>query len=296
MKRKLKVALIQQSKSADVESNRRRLESAVRCAASAHHPDLIVLQELHDSLYFCQTEDAGAFDLAIEIPSAVTDRYATLARETGAVIVTSLFERRAPGLYHNTAVVFDSDGSIAGQYRKMHIPDDPAYYEKYYFTPGDQGFRPIDTSIGRLGVMVCWDQWYPEGARVMALSGAEILIYPTAIGWESSDCADEKDRQLQAWITIQRSHAIANGIPVISVNRTGYEPDPSGSTGGITFWGHSFAAGPQGEVLTMAPADTEWADVVEIDCDRTETVRRWWPFMRDRRIDCYAPILKRYND
>lgn len=296
MKKTLKAALIQQAKTADVALNRTRIADAVRSVSKEHHPDLIVLQELHDSLYFCQTESADNFDLAIEIPSEVTDRYASLAREADAVLVTSLFERRAPGLYHNTAVVFDRDGSVAGKYRKMHIPDDPAYYEKYYFTPGDLGLRPIDTSIGRLGVMVCWDQWYPEGARVMAMSGAELLIYPTAIGWESTDTAEEKERQLNAWITIQRSHAVANGIPVISVNRTGYEPDPSGATDGITFWGHSFVAGPQGEILAMAPAESEWIKVVEIDMERTETVRRWWPFLRDRRIDAYTPILRRFND
>ncbi len=296
MKKSIKAALIQQAKTADVALNRTRLAEAVRTVTKEHHPDLIVLQELHDSLYFCQTESADNFDLAIEIPSAVTDYYAALAREADAVLVTSLFERRAPGLYHNTAVVFDRDGSMAGKYRKMHIPDDPAYYEKYYFTPGDLGFHPIDTSIGRLGVMVCWDQWYPEGARVMAMSGAELLIYPTAIGWESTDTPEEKERQLNAWITIQRSHAVANGIPVISVNRTGFEPDPSGVTNGITFWGHSFVAGPQGEILAMAPAESEWIKVVEIDMERTETVRRWWPFLRDRRIDAYTPILRRYND
>ncbi|MDE6384101.1 MAG: carbon-nitrogen hydrolase [Paramuribaculum sp.] len=296
MKKSIKAALIQQAKTADVALNRTRLAEAVRAVTKEHHPDLIVLQELHDSLYFCQTESADNFDLAIEIPSAVTDDYAALAREADAVLVTSLFERRAPGLYHNTAVVFDRDGSMAGKYRKMHIPDDPAYYEKYYFTPGDLGFHPIDTSIGRLGVMVCWDQWYPEGARVMAMSGAELLIYPTAIGWESTDTPEEKERQLNAWITIQRSHAVANGIPVISVNRTGFEPDPSGVTNGITFWGHSFVAGPQGEILAMAPAESEWIKVVEIDMERTETVRRWWPFLRDRRIDAYTPILRRYND
>lgn len=296
MKRTIKAALIQQSKSADVAENRNRMVAAVKKIAETERPDLIVLQELHDSLYFCQSEDVNAFDLAIAIPSEVTERYSRLAREANAVLVTSLFERRAPGLYHNTAVVFDRDGSIAGKYRKMHIPDDPAYYEKYYFTPGDMGFKPVDTSIGRLGVMVCWDQWYPEAARVMALSGAEILIYPTAIGWESTDSAEEKERQLQAWITIQRSHAVANGIPVISVNRTGFEPDTTGMTNGITFWGHSFAAGPQGEILEMAPADKEWVKTVELDMERSENVRRWWPFLRDRRIDAYTPILKRYND
>lgn len=296
MTRIIKAALIQQAKSADISANRARTEETIRRICSQHRPQLIVLQELHDSLYFCQTEDADAFNLGVEIPSETTNRYGALARECGIVLVTSLFERRAPGLYHNTAVVFDTDGSIAGTFRKMHIPDDPAYYEKYYFTPGDQGFKPIDTSIGRLGVMVCWDQWYPEGARIMALSGAELLIYPTAIGWESSDTEAEKERQLQAWITIQRSHAIANGIPVVSVNRTGYEADPSGNTGGITFWGHSFAAGQQGEILAMARADTECELIVELDLERTETVRRWWPFLRDRRIDHFNPLLKRYND
>ncbi len=234
--------------------------------------------------------------LAVAIPSETTEFYAELARETGCVIVTSLFERRAPGLYHNTAVVFEADGSVAGKYRKMHIPDDPAYYEKFYFTPGDLGFEPIDTSVGRLGVLVCWDQWYPEAARLMALRGAEILIYPTAIGWESTDTPDEKKRQLDAWMTVQRGHAVANGLPVVTVNRTGLEPDPSGQTNGITFWGNSFVAGPQGEILFRAPADMDTTAIVDIDLDRSEQVRRWWPFLRDRRIDCYDGLTRRFLD
>jgi N-carbamoylputrescine amidase len=251
---------------------------------------------LHDSLYFCQTENVDACNLAIAIPSEVTDFYSALAAETKTVIVTSLFERRAPGLYHNTAVVFDTDGSQAGMYRKMHIPDDPAYYEKFYFTPGDLGFEPINTSLGKLGVLVCWDQWYPEAARLMALRGAEILIYPTAIGWESSDTADEKERQRQAWITVQRGHAIANGLPVVSVNRVGYEADPSGVTGGIQFWGSSFVAGPQGEFLFQAPTDSEVATIVNVSMERSEQVRRWWPFLRDRRIDFYSGLTSRFLD
>ncbi len=292
----LRVGLIQLKKTADVNENRKILADKIRQLVATEHPDLIVNQELHDSLYFCQTENPAECDLSVEIPSETTDFYCNLARENGVVIVTSLFERRAPGLYHNTAVIIDKDGSIAGKYRKMHIPDDPAYYEKYYFTPGDLGFEPIKTSIGRLGVLICWDQWYPEAARIMALRGANLLIYPTAIGWESTDNEAEKNRQLDAWITIQRSHAVANGIPVISVNRVGYEPDPSGITNGITFWGNSFVAGPQGEILYKAPADKEDLSCVDIDLSRSETVRRWWPFLRDRRIDFYAPLLKRYDD
>ncbi len=257
---------------------------------------LIVLQELHNSPYFCQTEDTTLFDLAEPIPGPSTEHYGTLARELGIVLVTSLFERRAAGLYHNTAVVLDTDGSIAGMYRKMHIPDDPAYYEKFYFTPGDLGFEPIQTSLGRLGVLVCWDQWYPEAARLMALRGAEVLIYPTAIGWESSDTPEEQQRQLDAWMTVQRGHAVANGIPVLVANRVGHESDPSGQTNGIRFWGNSFAAGPQGELLVHAGSDTPEILRVDLDLTRSENVRRWWPFLRDRRIDAYQGLDKRFLD
>lgn len=295
MKRTLKVGLIQQHNTADIADNRTHLATKIKQLA-ADGAQLIVNQELHDSLYFCQTENTDECNLAATIPSEITDAYSKLARDNKVVIVTSLFERRAPGLYHNTAVVFDSDGSIAGKYRKMHIPDDPAYYEKFYFTPGDMGFEPIQTSIGRLGVLVCWDQWYPEAARLMTLRGAEILIYPTAIGWESSDTPDEKERQRQAWITVQRGHAIANGLPVVSVNRVGYEADPSAVTGGIQFWGSSFCTGPQGEFLFQAPTDKETEMIVEIDMTRSEHVRRWWPFLRDRRIDAYGGLTKRYLD
>ncbi len=291
----MKVAIIQQRNSADIADNRRRIAEKVRRLA-AQGAQLIVNQELHDSLYFCQTESVDLCDLATPIPSEVTDFYGALAKETATVIVTSLFERRAPGLYHNTAVVFDTDGSMAGRYRKMHIPDDPAYYEKFYFTPGDLGFEPIDTSLGRLGVLVCWDQWYPEAARLMALRGAEILIYPTAIGWESSDADDEKARQTEAWVTVQRGHAIANGLPVVAVNRVGHEPDPSGQTRGIQFWGNSFVAGPQGEFLYRASNTDEAEAIVDIDLRRSEQVRRWWPFLRDRRIDFYAPLTSRFRD
>ena len=291
----MKVGIIQQHNGADVAANRARLIEKIRLLA-ADGAQLVVLQELHDSLYFCQTENVDNFDLAVAIPSDVTDAYALVARECGIVLVTSLFERRAPGLYHNTAVVFERDGSIAGRYRKMHIPDDPAYYEKFYFTPGDLGFEPIQTSVGRLGVLVCWDQWYPEAARLMALRGAEMLIYPTAIGWESSDTPDEKARQREAWITVQRGHAVANGLPVVTVNRVGYEPDPSEVTGGITFWGSSFVAGPQGEFLFQA-SDCEGAvAIIDIDMRRCENVRRWWPFLRDRRIENYSGITKRFLD
>lgn len=275
--------------------NRARIAEKIK-ALAAQGAKLIVNQELHEGLYFCQTENVDLCSLAEPIPGPSTDFYGALARETGTVIVTSLFERRAPGLYHNTAVVLDSDGSIAGKYRKMHIPDDPAYYEKFYFTPGDLGFEPISTSIGKLGVLVCWDQWYPEAARLMALKGAEILIYPTAIGTESTDSADEQERQRQAWITIQRAHAVANGLPVVSVNRVGYEPDPSGATGGITFWGSSFVCGPQGEFLHQSPKNAEDIAVVDIDISRSENVRRWWPFLRDRRIDAYSGLTSRFLD
>lgn len=289
----MKVGLIQQKNSADIEANIRKLQANVRIAAQ-QGAELVVLQELHNGLYFCQTENTELFNQAEPIPGPSTESFGRLAKELGVVIVLSLFERRAPGLYHNTAVVLEKDGTIAGKYRKMHIPDDPAYYEKFYFTPGDLGFEPIDTSVGRLGVLVCWDQWYPEAARLMAMRGAEMLIYPTAIGWESSDTDEEKRRQLGAWITVQRGHAVANGIPVITVNRTGHEPDPSGQTNGIQFWGNSFVAGPQGELLTEFTQDKEEIRVVEIDKSRSEQVRRWWPFFRDRRIDAFDGLTKRF--
>lgn len=291
----MKIGIIQQHNTSDITANRTRIAEKTAMLAS-EGAELIVNQELHDSLYFCQTECTDIFDLATPIPSEVTDFYGDLAKHNGVVIVTSLFERRAPGLYHNTAVVMERDGSIAGMYRKMHIPDDPAYYEKFYFTPGDLDFKPIDTSVGRLGVLVCWDQWYPEAARLMALRGAEMLIYPTAIGWESTDRPEEKARQREAWITVQRGHAVANGLPVISVNRVGYEPDPSGVTGGINFWGSSFVAGPQGEFLFRASEDKECQATVELDMHRSEQVRRWWPFLRDRRIDAFGPLTSRYLD
>ena len=291
----LPVGIIQQRKNADSDENRKRLASKIRELAD-EGAVLIVNQELHDSLYFCQTEDVNAFDLAVSIPGPETEFYSSLARECGVVLVTSLFERRAPGLYHNTAVVFEKDGSIAGKYRKMHIPDDPAYYEKFYFTPGDMGFEPVSTSVGRLGVLVCWDQWYPEAARMMALKGAEILIYPTAIGWESTDSDDEKTRQRDAWMIIQRAHAVANGLPVVTVNRTGHESDPSGITGGIQFWGTSFVAGPQGELLFRAPENEECATIIPVNLTRSESVRRWWPFLRDRRIENYSGLTSRFLD
>lgn len=291
----MKTGIIQQHNTDDIADNRRRLVEKIRRLA-ADGARLVVCQELHDSLYFCQTENVDLCGLAVPIPGEVTDFYSAVARECGVVLVTSLYEKRAPGLYHNTAVVFDADGSIAGKYRKMHIPDDPAYYEKFYFTPGDLGFQPIDTSVGRLGVLVCWDQWYPEAARLMALAGAEILIYPTAIGWESSDTEAEQARQREAWTTVQRGHAIANGLPVVAVNRVGYEPDPSGATGGISFWGSSFVAGPQGEFLYRASDSEEDEAIVDIDMERCENVRRWWPFLRDRRIDAYAGLTKRFLD
>lgn len=295
MKRTLKVGIIQQSNTADKKENLMKLARNI-ADVSARGAQLVVLQELHNSLYFCQTEDTANFDLAEPIPGPSTGFYAELARQHGIVLVTSLFEKRAAGLYHNTAVVFDSDGRIAGTYRKMHIPDDPAYYEKFYFTPGDLGFHPIDTSVGRLGVQVCWDQWYPEGARLMALQGAELLIYPTAIGYESSDTPEEQERQREAWTTVQRGHAVANGLPVIAVNRVGHEPDPSGQTNGISFWGSSFVAGPQGELLMRASKDQEENAVVEIDMTRSENVRRWWPFLRDRRIEEFKPLTRRFID
>lgn len=265
-------------------------------ALASQGAELIVLQELHNSLYFCQTENTGCFDMAETIPGESTDFFGSLAKKLGVVIVTSLFEKRAAGLYHNTAVVIERDGTIAGKYRKMHIPDDPAYYEKFYFTPGDLGFHPIDTSAGRLGVLVCWDQWYPEAARLMALQGAEMLIYPTAIGYESSDTPEEQQRQREAWTTVQRGHAVANGLPVVAVNRTGHETDPSGATGGIQFWGSSFVAGPQGEMLYRAPENEEAQEIIDIDLSHSEQVRRWWPFLRDRRIDKYTDITRRFID
>ena len=290
----MKTAIIQQTNTADQAANVSKLEKNIREAAS-QGAELIVLQELHNGLYFCQTEDVSVFDQAETIPGPSTERFGKLAAELGVVIVLSLFEKRAAGLYHNTAVVLEKDGTIAGMYRKMHIPDDPAYYEKFYFTPGDLGFEPIQTSVGKLGVLVCWDQWYPEAARLMALAGAEVLIYPTAIGWESSDTIEEKNRQRDAWITIQRSHAVANGIPVIACNRVGYEADPSGITKGIQFWGSSFMAGQQGEILVKTSDTKEENVVFDIDINRTETVRRWWPFFRDRRIDAYHDITKRWK-
>ena len=296
MERKvIKVGIVQQSCSADIKGNIEKLKNNIKDVAQKG-AQLVVLLELHNSLYFCQVEDTNMFDLAESIPGPSTDFYGTLAKEYGIVLVTSLFERRAPGLYHNTAVVFEKDGTIAGKYRKMHIPDDPAYYEKFYFTPGDIGFEPIETSIGKLGVQVCWDQWYPEGARLMALKGAEILIYPTAIGWESSDTDDEKARQCDAWTTVQRGHAVANGLPVISVNRVGHEDDPSGQTNGIQFWGNSFIAGPQGEILAKASNSKEENIVIELDMQRSENVRRWWPFLRDRRIEKFDDLTKRFID
>ncbi len=291
----LKVGIIQQHNTADIDDNKRRLADKCRTLAK-QGAQLIVMQELHNGLYFCQTENVDLFDLAETIPGPSTEFFGNLARELDVVIVTSLFEKRAAGLYHNTAVVIEKDGTIAGKYRKMHIPDDPAYYEKFYFTPGDLGFHPIDTSVGRLGVLVCWDQWYPEAARLMALQGAEMLVYPTAIGYESSDAKEEQERQREAWTTVQRGHAVANGLPVITVNRVGFEPDPSHQTAGIQFWGSSFVAGPQGELLFRAANDEEREQVVEIDLGRSEQVRRWWPFLRDRRIDKYGDILRRFVD
>ncbi len=292
---KIKIGMLQLHNVADIQDNLNRLEQGIRDLAQKG-ARLIVLQELHNSLYFCQTEDVSLFDLAEPIPGPSTELFGRIAKQCGAVLVISLFEKRAPGLYHNTAVVIEKDGSIAGKYRKMHIPDDPAYYEKFYFTPGDLGFMPIDTSAGRLGVMVCWDQWYPEAARLMALRGAEILIYPTAIGYESSDPEDEQERQREAWTTVQRGHAVANGLPVVAVNRVGFEPDLSGQTKGIQFWGSSFVAGPQGELYCRASDKDEERLVVEVDLAHGEQVRRWWPFLRDRRIDAYGEILNRFND
>ena len=293
--KELKIGFLQQHNVADRETNMRRLYEGITDLAK-RGAQLIVLQELHNSLYFCQVEDVANFDFAEPIPGPSTEFFGEMARSLGVVIVTSLFERRSAGLYHNTAVVIERDGTIAGRYRKMHIPDDPAYYEKFYFTPGDLGFHPIDTSVGRLGVLVCWDQWYPEAARLMALAGAELLIYPTAIGYESSDTPEEQQRQREAWTTVQRGHAVANGLPVVAVNRVGHEPDPSGQTGGIQFWGSNFVAGPQGELLYRASADDEESVVVAIDLAHSEHVRRWWPFLRDRRIDHYGDITQRFRD
>lgn len=291
----MKIGTIQQRNTADVNSNMQRLAKGIEELAN-NGAELIVLQELHNSLYFCQVESVSNFDLAETIPGPSTDFFGALARKHNVVIVTSLFEKRAPGLYHNTAVVIERDGSIAGKYRKMHIPDDPAYYEKFYFTPGDIGFKPIDTSVGRLGVLVCWDQWYPEAARLMALQGAEILIYPTAIGYESSDTEHEQQRQREAWTTVQRGHAVANGLPVVAVNRVGLEPDPSAQTNGIQFWGSSFIAGPQGEFLYRASDSEEEIRITDVDIAHSEQVRRWWPFLRDRRIDKYTDIVRRFID
>jgi len=291
----MKIGIIQQSNTADRAATVSKLEQNIRvCAAKG--AELIIMQELHNGLYFCQTEDTAVFELAETIPGPSTESFGILAKELGVVLVLSLFEKRTAGLYHNTAVVIEKDGTIAGKYRKMHIPDDPAYYEKFYFTPGDLGFEPIQTSLGKLGVMVCWDQWYPEAARLMAMAGAEILIYPTAIGWESTDTDDEKLRQMFAWQIAQRAHAVANGMHVVACNRTGYEPDPSGVTNGIQFWGNSFVAGPQGEILAQASNDDDENMIVDIDLSRSETVRRIWPFFRDRRIDAFSDLTKRWRE
>lgn len=292
---KIMTGLIQQRNSSDEADNLKRLkEKITACAESG--ASLIVMQELHNTLYFCQTEDISHFDLAESIPGSSTDYYADIAGQLGIVLVTSLFEKRASGLYHNTAVVFDRDGSMAGFYRKMHIPDDPSFFEKFYFTPGDGDFKPVNTSLGKLGVLICWDQWFPEAARLMTLAGAELLIYPTAIGWTPSDSPAEKERQMEAWITIQRAHAIANGVPLISVNRTGFEPDLSGKGEGIQFWGNSFICGPQGEILARASSDSEESLIQEIDLRQSEQVRRWWPFLRDRRVDSYGDLILRFRD
>ena len=284
----MKIGIIQQHNTADRDDNKRRLAEKIRSLA-AKGAELVVLQELHNGLYFCQEENVETFNQAEPIPGPSTEFYGALAKELGVVIVTSLFERRATGLYHNTAVVLEKDGTIAGKYRKMHIPDDPGYYEKFYFTPGDMGFKPIDTSVGRLGVLVCWDQWYPEAARLMALAGAEILIYPTAIGYDPNDSREEQERQRMAWQTVQRGHAVANGLPVVTVNRVGDED-------GVPFWGTSFVAGPQGELLYEAPTNEEVETVVDVDMQRSEQVRRWWPFLRDRRIENYSDLTRRFID
>ncbi len=291
----LRRGILQQSKTSDMASNIKAIEEEVTDLAR-RGAELIILSELHNSLYFCQVEDVNNFDLAEPIPGPSTDFYGALAKKLGVVMVISLFEKRAPGLYHNTAVVIEKDGTIAGKYRKMHIPDDPAYYEKFYFTPGDLGFHPIQTSVGKLGVLVCWDQWYPEAARLMALQGAEMLIYPTAIGYESTDTPEEQQRQRTAWTTVQRGHAVANGLPVVTVNRVGLEPDPSGQTNGIKFWGSSFVAGPQGELFYQASDNEEESLILDIDLGHSEQVRRWWPFLRDRRIEEYGGITKRFID
>lgn len=291
----LKVGLVQQSNTENIQHNKAKLEHNIRELAEKG-AQLVVLQELHNSLYFCQTEDVDKFDLAEPIPGPSTEFYSKIAAKCNIVLVTSLFERRAAGVYHNTAVVFEKDGTVAGLYRKMHIPDDPGYYEKFYFTPGDIGFKPINTSVGKLGVQVCWDQWFPEGARLMALQGADMLIYPTAIGYEPGDLKEEQERQREAWITVQRGHAVANGLPVISVNRTGYESAPSGNGNGIQFWGSSFVCGPQGEILSQASQDKEENLLVEINLTRSEHVRRWWPYLRDRRIDKFEGLLERFID
>lgn len=293
MKKELRIGIVQHFFLEDIEANRRNNLSAIRNLAE-EGAEIIVLSELHDSPYFCQTENVDNFSLAQELPGEFTDFYGEAARENNVIIVTSTFERRAPGLYHNTAVVFEKDGDVAGTYRKMHIPDDPGFYEKFYFTPGDTGFEPIETSAGKLGVLVCWDQWFPEAARLMAMKGAEILIYPTAIGWNPEDTDDEKDRQREAWITIQRSHAVANGLPVVSVNRVGFEDDPSHQTAGIDFWGTSFLAGPQGEIISICPTDGAAEKIVTVDLQRSDNVRCWWPFLRDRRIDAYGDMTKRF--
>jgi len=293
--REIRVGFLQQHNTADTKDNILRLGEGITDLAK-RGAQLIVLQELHNTLYFCQTEDVDLFDLAETIPGPSTKLYCELAKKLGVVIVASLFEKRAAGLYHNTAVVIESNGEIAGKYRKMHIPDDPAYYEKFYFTPGDMGFHPIQTSLGKLGVLVCWDQWYPEAARLMAMQGAEMLIYPTAIGYADNDTPEEQQRQRMAWQTVMRGHAVANGLPVIAVNRVGFEPDSSGQTAGIQFWGTSFVAGPQGEIIYEASTDDEESIIVEMDMDRSEQVRRWWPFLRDRRIDAYGDITKRFID
>ena len=290
----LKVGMVQQSCTTDIKANIAKLTENI-CECAAKGAKLVVLQELHNSVYFCQTEDASLCDLAEIIPGPSTEYFGDLAKRLGIVLVLSLFEKRAPGLYHNTAVVIEKDGSIAGKYRKMHIPDDPCFYEKFYFTPGDLGFRPIQTSVGSLGVLVCWDQWYPEAARLMALNGAQLLIYPTAIGGVGTDSKEEQQTQRQAWQLVQRGHSVANGVPVVTVNRVGHEEDPSGNTIGLDFWGYSFATGPQGEILAQFGTDEEGVKVVDIDIDRTEYVRRGWPFLRDRRIDAYDPILSRYG-
>ena len=291
----MKIGILQQHNVADRKENMMRLAEGIADLAK-RGAQLVVLQELHNSLYFCQVEDVENFDLAETIPGPSTNFFGEIAKQCGVVIVTSLFERRAAGLYHNTAVVIEQDGTIAGTYRKMHIPDDPAYYEKFYFTPGDKGFMPIQTSVGKLGIQVCWDQWYPEGARLMALAGAEILIYPTAIGYAANDTKEEQQRQREAWTTVQRGHAVANGLPVVAVNRVGYEPDPSGMTDGIQFWGSSFICGPQGEIYYRASDNEEESVIVDIDLGHSEEVRRWWPFLRDRRVDAYDDILRKYRD